>query len=156
MLDCLIQDNYQQLFKLILHELSEVKLSKAKACLQLLRRLTKEPLLNPLLQEKKFVLVYKDLIILLNEGEREKALEELRQYFSFNTVIYEYEILLDLWINLAASLEAVEEFIVGKQLKTEFLLQKGQQEAGKKEYEDLLEMGIQDENMEYLKEMLRR
>lgn len=155
MLDCLTQDNYRRLFCLVLDVLPDVKLTEAKTCLGLLRRLTKEPLLNSMLQEKKFVVMYRELIELLNIGEREKSLEKLHQYFSTEKILYGDDILVELWINLAASLEAAGEFVIGKQLKAELLLQKGKQEEGRKEYEDLLQMGIQDENMEYLKGLLK-
>lgn len=155
-LDSLAGEAYAKIFSDVLDALGEVKLSEAKTCLKLLRRLTSEALLKPLLQEKKFVLMYRDLVELLNGGQREKAMEWLHGCFSAEEIPYGDELLTELWINLAATLENVPEFIMGKQLQAELLLQKNRYEEGKSIYEELLDMGVQDDNMEYLKGILEK
>lgn len=155
-LDSLAGEAYAKIFSDVLDALGAVKLSEAKTCLKLLRRLTSEVLLKPLLQEKKFVLMYRDLVELLNGGQREKAMEWLHGCFSAEKTPYGDELLVELWINLAATLENVQEFIMGKQLQVELLLQKNRYEEGKNIYEELREMGVQDDNMEYLKGILEK
>ncbi len=150
-LDAFAMRQYQVLFEELLDLLPEIKLSEAKTCLKLLRRLTTESLLLPLLQEKKFILTYMHLIKMLNRGEKEKALQWLQECFSCDTIPYDAEILAELWINIAATLEWTQEFVFGKQLKTEILYKNGKKEEAREEYNDLKELGIEDTNMAYLK-----
>lgn len=150
LLEQLCLERYQVLFTELLDLLKEVKLKDAEICLQLLRRVTFNVILRPFLQEKKFVLCYADIITAVHREEWGKAFQLLQESFVGNIMPYEPEQLADLWINLAAFLESEEAFILGKELKTELLLNTGKKEEAIQEYEDLKQLGVEDENMKYL------
>ena len=146
----MILNMHQNQFKELLSLLKGVKLKEAEICLQLLRRITSNNILKLFLEEKKFVLLYANIIATTNEEEWEKVFQLLQEAFEGNTAPYGAEQLAELWINIAASLENAELFITGKELKTELLLNEGRQEEALQEYRDLEQLGVSDENMDYL------
>lgn len=150
LLELLCLEKYQILFRELLSLLKEVKLKEAETCLRLLRRITPSNILKLFLEEKKFALLYADIIITTNEEEWEKVFQLLQEVFAGSTVPYKAEQLADLWINIAASLENSELYITGKELKTEILLNEGRREEALQEYRDLEQLGVSDENMDYL------
>lgn len=150
LLELLCLEKYKILFKELLSLLKGVKLKEAEICLQLLRRITSNNILKLFLEEKKFVLLYANIIATTNEEEWEKVFQLLQEAFEGNTAPYGAEQLAELWINIAASLENAELFITGKELKTELLLNEGRQEEALQEYRDLEQLGVSDENMDYL------
>lgn len=150
MLEKLCLKQYQSLFQELLKLLKEVKLGEAETCLRLLRRVTSNDILKLFLEEKKFVLLYADIIAAINKEEWEEVFQFLQEGFASNIVPYKAEQLADLWINIAASLENAELFVTGKELKTELLLNEGKQEEALQEYKELEQLGVADENMDYL------
>lgn len=154
LLEQLCLEHYQIVFQELLALLKVVKLRDAEVCLQLLRRTTSSSILIPFLKEKKFVLFYADLITEINKKEWEKALQIIQENLIDNTVLYDAEKLVDLWINLAAFLENAEIFVFSKEFKVELLMNKGRKEEAMKEYMELEQLGIMDENMNYLRKLI--
>ncbi len=152
--DALKKGEFSILFAELLEILHEVKLNEAKCCLQLLRRVTANPLLKPLLQEKKVALTYSVLLKKVNQGENEAAFSILRGYFSDENMPNQAEQLVDFWINFAASLEDANEFVLAKEVKVEELIKNSKIQEAKLEYKDLETLGVNDAGMLMLKELL--
>lgn len=156
LLDNLVNEQYQKLFSGLLDVLDNLKLEDAKVCLQLLRRVNSIPIINEFLKEKKFVLCYADIIRKLNQGERTETFSLLKACFEKDEMPYGAEQLVLLWINLAAMWEHAGEFVFAKELMVEILFRTGKKEDARKEYEELVELGIEDQNMLYLESMLSK
>ena len=75
------------------------------------------------------------------------------QFLNENYPQYSAEI-LETWINIAAMLENVSEFVLAKEIKTKFLLDIQALEEAKEEYKELVEMGIVDEYTAYFSKCL--
>lgn len=156
MLGNLVKEQYGKVFAELLGLLKGLKLSEARTCLQILRRITATPVLKPFLQEKRFVVSYAEIFQKVNDGENEEAFSLLKACFDEDALPYEAEQVVQLWIHLAATLENAGEFIFGKELGVELLFRNGKVDEAKREYEDLLELGVADQNMENLASMLKR
>lgn len=156
MLDNFVKEQYGKVFAELLGLLRGLKLNEARTCLQILRRVTAVPVLKAFLQEKRFVLNYAEILQKINEGENEEAFLLLKASFDEDKLPYEAEQVVQLWIHLAAALENADEFIFGKELGVEILFRNGKVDEAKMEYEELVELGVLDQNMENLASMLKR
>ena len=154
LLDMLRTGNYYELFAGLLALLKCAGPQPAQTCLRLLRRVTYCDVLKPFLQEQQFVLTYSALLRKANQGNWDETLQALQKSFSKKHEPGQAVRLADLWIVLAADAEDVGAFIVGKELKTELLLENGERDAALSEFGDLIQLGAADENMDVLSDLL--
>lgn len=152
----LVKEQYEKVFAELLSLLNELKLNDAKICLQFLRRITSVPMLKTFLQEKRFVLNYAEVFQKINQKQNEEAFGLLKVRFEEDNMPYEAERVVQLWVHLAATTENAREFIFGKELGVEILFRNGKVEEARREYEELVGLGVTDQNMESLDHMLKR
>lgn len=153
LLNIFTEEKFYDLFPLLFKRLKEVNDKDAKTCLKLLRRISANPILRLFLDEKSFALNYQDIFQDIFDGKQENALSHCMSYFSKKYMPKEPLKLIEIWILLASSLQLAAEFILGKQIKAELLFNNERKEEAKAEYEELLELGISDDNMERLKKL---
>ena len=147
---------YERLFLMLLELLPVLKVSESKTCLQMLRRCASNELVKTLLHEKKFIQMYRSVILLVNQSKWQEVLAWLHSKFEEEETLYQAEVLAELWINVAALADDATEFVLGKQVKVEMLLMSNKKEAALLEYKELEEMGVTGENMALLKHYLEK
>lgn len=141
-LNDLIEKDYSLLFNRLLNDFEKEDNVKRKICLILLKKFNLCVVLNPVLEFESFILQYKDIIEKVNRGEGKRAIELCKMCFIGMELPQWSQLLIELWINLAALLEDADAFIAGKQKKVEILLKLGKITEAKVESEDLKQMGI--------------
>ncbi|WP_337489225.1 glycosyltransferase [[Ruminococcus] torques] len=151
-LNALIAEDYQELFANLLETLRNAKLDEKQTstCLSLLQRTTDKLVLKQVFAEKKFVLVYEELLKEINLGEIEQAFKFLRTVFATEDMPYSPELLVELWINYAAENEDEGEFILASEYQIEVYSNEKKIEQARQKYEELKQMGIKDGNMDAL------
>lgn len=151
MMDALVEENYTLLYTYLLEELKMLKGQKSVVCLKLLKRFAVGTALKFTLYEREYMLEYMELVNCINQGERGKAFQLLVGYFQeADELPYCAEKLAELWVNYAAEMEDVEEFIVAKEVMLEVHLKVGKKEQARQEYEELQQSGVEDTNMRNL------
>lgn len=125
--------------------------AEKESCNRLLCRMTGDGLLKKQLKKPESrQRPVAEAITLLLEGRTEEALQECGRGFDREKEPADKLELLDLWIDLAAKLELAEEFVLGKELRVDMLAEMGKRKEAQAEYEELRQLGVQDENMRLL------
>ena len=142
LLDALLKENYLLIFNTTIDSLPKVSEVDKRETIEILRKFNSQVILDVVLTNQEFDIDYVSLIKTIENGDLEDALNICEKYFEDGKTPKFEEILVELWINLAALLEQPDQFIRGKQTKLQILLKKGKEEDAQQEYEDLREMGI--------------
>lgn len=155
-LNCLVKEQYSQLIDLFLNMFEKFSETEIQNVVSLMRKLESNTLLKYTFQNVEFIKGYIELIKCLNSAQYEKMLVLLKKYFSEDVPPFMAEHLVELWLNLAAVLQNEAEFILAEQIKVETLLLGGKLEDAASEYEELVKMGIDDNNMKYLESCFKK
>ena len=111
-------------------------------CMKIIRKLNSNMALIPVLQKKEFVLEYADIVKKVVEENEEEAIEMCSKRFARAEYPKYAEMLIELWINLAALANNPHAFVDGKKMKLKVLIDCGKSEEARNELADLEEMGI--------------
>lgn len=129
--------------------------TEREVCLRLMRRLTKNSLLQQALSElKENPEAKENLLGFLIDESYEEAFEECSRYFEGDYEPEEGEWFVRRWLDLAVKLENSGMFVLGKELLTEVLARQNRMEEAKRELNELSELGICDENTRALAQVL--
>lgn len=143
-----------QVIDKLLYDFERLDGDEEICCLRLLQKLNSNIIFKTLLHDGKFLKAYSDIALLLNNEKYAEVTNVIKSYFSGDTYPYKAEELVYLWNNIAAKLENIEEYIFTLQLKVEILYIVGKKEEAINQFEELVEMNIQDEIMENLNKMI--
>lgn len=150
----LVNEEYEKAFGHLLVLLTNDNNADVNAIVHLLKRISKNNLVNRLLDVSGFVQTHAFLVYKIYQEKQDEAIAYCReQFLNENYPQYSAEI-LETWINIAAMLENVSEFVLAKEIKTKFLLDIQALEEAKEEYKELVEMGIVDEYTAYFSKCL--
>ena len=119
-----------------------------------MRKITLDALMKNALKNADFAICYTELLRTLGKKQYEDVFNSIHSLFSSEALPDYAEELVELWINVAASVENAVEFILAKQLKVELLVQWNEKAKAVQEFDELIAMGIDDENMEYLRKLV--
>lgn len=155
-LDAFIEGRYEELFTMLTTRLKKAKPAETESYLLLLRRISKTIILKPVLDERKFVLKYSDLLNKINQRRDEDAFCILRKLLLTDKLPYQAERLIELWMNLAALEENADQFVEGKLYWIEALRQEGKIAEARTCYEELKGLGITGEIMDQLWDLLKQ
>ena len=98
---------------------------------------------------------FKNILILLQDSLFTDAMAAVKNIFAENSAGSFSLELADTWISIAAILENGADFIYGKKIKTELLICKNKPEKALAELNDIVNMGINDEDTDYLSDLLK-
>lgn len=155
-LDAFAEGKYEELFAMLTIYLKKAKPVETASCLLLLRRISKTIILKPVLNERKFVLKYRDLLNEINQNRDEEAFYSLKQLFSAEKIPYQAETLIELWTNLAARGGNADQFVQGNLCRIEVLCRQGKMGEARECYEELCELGVAGEMMDQLRNILEQ
>ena len=142
LLDSFTYANESELFCKLVEELPHLQEEEATECLKVLQKINPNIALTPVLQNMEFVLAYSDIIKKVANGDEAETVELCREKFSDLKYPEYAELLIDLWINLAALQNNADAFVDGKKVKLKVLIDCGKSEEARNELIDLEEMGI--------------
>ena len=142
LLDSFTYANERELFCKLAEELQYLQEEEATECLKVLQKINPNIALTPVLQNKEFVMTYADIIKKVANGYETEAVGLCREKFSDLRYPDYAELLIDLWINLAALQNNADAFVDGKKMKLKILIDCGKSEEARNELIDLEEMGI--------------
>lgn len=127
--------------------------SSGKVMLRIIEKYNEEVLLGSLLKKDEFVKKYAELLILVLKEKYTDAMQEVREtVLTGNDVIFEE--LFELWSNLAAVTEDGNEYVFAREVMTETFWKQGKREKAKGLLQELLDLGVHDDNTEYLKNLI--
>lgn len=138
---CTYENNYELFCKLV-EELPCLNEEDSGECLKVLQKINPHIALTPVLQKMEFVMAYADIIKKVANGNEAEAVELCRERFSDLRFPKYAELLIDLWINLAALQNDADAFVDGKIMKLQILIDCGKNDEARREMADLDEMGI--------------
>ena len=142
LLDAVTKEKEQFLFRTLIRELKTTEYFETRVCQGLLRKYSMSKILYPVLQNKKFIVKYEDVVEMIQEGKMNQALAICQNYFDAPRCPEYAEELIQLWIDLAELLKKNDDFLLGEQIKIELLIQMGKKLEVQREYEKLEQKGI--------------
>lgn len=152
LLDMFTEGLYPELFDSLI---DRIKIDPMKlGAIRLLRRIAKNNIVKKACKDSMFISVYSELLKSINRDEMQKALKICRLFFSKEEPPSQSETLVEIWTCVAAFIENAEDFILSKKIKAQILLENRKYEEGELELNDLIGMGIWDEDISALKEQL--
>lgn len=128
--------------------------NEQKDCINLFSKLNIDIIFRTMLEDREFFKEYLDIGLLLNKEKYEEVSKVLKTYFSGETYPYKSEQLVSLWNNIAARLENIEEYTLTLQLRVEILSILGKRQEAVNQLYELIEMNVENEFMEELKNIL--
>lgn len=149
MLDAFVGKEYTAMSEACLICLKSLDEGEKERALNLLEKFSPNIVLKNALYSVSFAEKYLELLIMIVNNEYEELFNNLHALFSVDEE--QEEELVELWINSAAFVENEIEFILAKQFKVEILGKKGKLFEAEEEYNELLQLGIMNENMMLLK-----
>ena len=152
MLEPFVNEEYKKLFDLLLDSLPNI--TEKKEILSFLKKFSGNVLLNKILTQEGIVEEYPELVKMISHNRLTEALDICMNVFETKERVLYAEELIDIWIDLAATLENASLFILGMQLKVELLCNNHDFEHALSIYKELEDLQVQDENMKYLKKLL--
>ncbi len=154
LLDAFANKKVTELTEMLLVLLKALNTEERTTAMQFMRKITSDVLMKKVLKNADFAICYTELLRTLGKKQYEDVFNSLHSLFSSETLPDYAEELVELWITVAASVENAAEFILAKQLKVELLVQWNQKSKAVQEFDELINMGIDDENMEYLRKLV--
>ena len=154
LLDALVLKQYQELTDMLLALYKTLDRDEKTVCQKLLLRLSKNKVFRAALEEEEIIINHDEILRMICRGENEAAFYTIKQLLFGDNLPEDAEHLVNLWTTMAAVTETVEEFVLAKQTKVEILWIQNKKEDAKKEYWELQEFGIRDDNMTYLENLL--
>lgn len=155
-LDILVAGNYQMVTEVLIALYSSLVTDEKRNGLELIHKLSSNVFLKKAVQEPRMLEVYPEVLRAVNQEHYEVACDKIKEVILSDKIPVLAVELVDLWNNLAAQAENVAEFILSKQLKVDILRQCGRTEEALCEYKELTELGVDDDNMKYLRECLEQ
>ncbi len=154
LLDAFANKKVTELTEMLLVLLKALNTEERTTAMQFMRKITPDALMKNALKDADFAICYTELLRTLGKKQYEDVFNSLHSLFSTDALPDYAEDLVELWITLAASVENAAEFILAKQLKVELLVQWNQKSKAVQEFDELINMGIDDENMVYLRKLV--
>lgn len=124
--------------------------------LGIIRKANEVVVLDEVLKDSSFVLCYGELVKNNILAENSLFFESLAALFQKEELPYEAEKLICWWNNYAAYIENIEQYILSNEMKVEYLAMIGKMEEAVNVFEELLKLGVDDENMQYLEKMIKK
>lgn len=152
LLDAFAIKNFSELTELLLVLFDTFDKVEKQNVLKITEKITSNVLMKNVLCNMNFVEKYTGLLMMISQKKYDEMFNCFHIYFSQEEMPDLAEELIDLWINLAASLENATEFVLAKQYRVEVLAKKGKIDEATKEFNDLLQLGVMDQNMVMLEE----
>lgn len=140
---------FRYMTELVLQGFHDLDEEQMQSCLaswcQLL--MPQEVLLRSILQDSGFVRSYPELVSMIAHGDQKKAMKRCVQLLEMREDIVQERQLIEILLDLAAFLGDAECFISGKLRKLQYTIRNKDIRQAKREYQDLIEMGVSEEKL---------
>lgn len=154
LLDAFATKKFSMLTEMLLVLFRTFNEEEKQESISVIKKVETDIVLKKAMCDVDFVREYAEVLRLLCKKNYEEAFHSFHKYFAQDKMPEKAEELVDIWITLAAFLENVSEFVEAKQFKVEILIKTDNIAQAKEEYNELLQLGIMDQNMLALENLL--